>query len=302
MEKIDTRSIDRSSISRDYREFLLDVAEDINYENPRSSEDIISIILDRAKDYKLTCLGEGTNRIVLSDGGDTVLKLAHRNMGFIDNKYEKVISKLIDKRLVSGDRLAKSLTDNGLDTGYAIEQYREKCIKEIISTPSDGKYGIPSIKYIIKNIEEYTRMIRELEKDFILCDVHIRRPFNFGENSRGDMIVIDYGYFIPYEIISSDYKLKNGATVSDGRIRCSCGDDLEYHIPDVRDTERNSIERITNGDDSGEVYVCRSRHCGKKYACKDIHEELLDISIGDDGDRGRGRDRGRYRDDDRDYR
>lgn len=267
------KRVSKSDLPDKSSEFIIDAIVEIEDLKETDSTEVIAIMKSVAKSYGFRFLGEGTSRVVFMDDEENVLKIAHRKLGFTDNKYEWNITEMVDQGYIQKDasrRLALCHSDVDSGTDFVIAQrYYEALGKE-----NDTKSGYNGIKYILKNYDEYKEMIADLETEFFLCDIHPKRAFNIGLGKSDRMVVIDYGLFIPKSIID-DVTLDNGVTFKKGEFYCKCGKKLKYNIPKVDGHIDDAISEITEkgSKKSSEYYICLD--CGQAYDTREMHEQIL---------------------------
>lgn len=239
----------------------------------RARDDLFAnSIVERAEVMGLPFMGEGTNRICVgSSDGRVVYKIAHRRLGEnLDNRYEVCISKMIiDGGLPNTDRFALTFITPILGTLF-IEQERIRSIREIVFATGARNVGPSGIEYILNRKSDYIAMIAELEPHFFLCDVHIVKPLNFGEDNRGRLKILDYGYLIPFSLIKDVIKLRRGHTVAHDGVYCTCGRKMRYNVPQTNIPAE--YLRADNPTVVEEVYTCT---CGGVLNTKEAHQDIV---------------------------
>lgn len=267
----------------------------------RSSEKFCDLVEKLAEKHGFDVVGEGTNRIIVENDKGNVLKIAHSKMGFIDNRFEELITKNISTYSPKvKHRFAKTICHN-IDSSLFIEQKKEVCITDIVDEDSLGKKSPNAVRYLLGKFDDYLEMIKDVSKYYFLSDVFLNRPRNIGENE--NLLIIDYGYLIPLNMLEG-IELDNGVRVVNGKMWCSCATDkdieegnkdkmLKYYVPNIPKMLKDAgikkggkasseiIEKITNRNNSQAVekYVCK---CDKKFPSRMLHESFIDALFEDE--------------------
>jgi len=277
-------SIERSAFDDDSYDFAMALVDELDKAGGfyrLESNRMRSIITGLAKEFKFPIAGSGTSRMAIENSKNTVLKIPHRRTGMVDNTYEWLISELVDDGTISkraGDRLALTTSSIDNEDGMIIEQEWIDCLCNI--GKSGSRAGREGVRWLLQNMDEYEDMIADLEEDFLLVDISIKRPFNMGLKNRR-LMVLDYGLFLP-KIDLPNLIFSTGAEYESksGKIYCKCGKEMLYEIPrvDNRDIER-LIDEITGPEaDQGnttvksEVYRCE---CNLSLPTRRMYEEMM---------------------------
>lgn len=267
-------AIEKSDLPEESIDYLIDVILDIESLKEAGSEEIISIAKDIAYEYKFKFLGEGTSRLAILDNDDNVLKISHRMLGDVDNRFEKAITQLVLDKHVSRDcanRLALCF-DVELDTDWVIAQEE---YAPLAKNQTNNK-GRAAIKYVIQNYDDYKDMIGTLEAELFLSDIHPKRGFNIGLDEKSRMVVIDHGLFIPLCLIDNGVVFDSGFSYKKGKFHCKCGSAIHYDIPKLSGNLEDDIDDLIDDGSplSAERYICPD--CRTLYDTRRMYKEILD--------------------------
>ena len=225
-------------------------------------------ILNLAKTNGLVFIGQGQNRLVFEDPQvpSIVYKVAYSpQQGCYDNFAEKLISDTITANPVDMGVLRDKLTisyDITPDHGI-LSQEKVSDIRAIMPGNPNGKDSL-GLMLDPANYQAYLLIVMELSKHFLLFDVHIKNPYNFGVrmvNGQPKMVLLDYGYLLPLAALNQTY------------IPCpECNSGMTYTVPVVNEANINvMLNDIMNPDKPAvhnEQYICS--RCGHVSLTSDL--------------------------------
>jgi hypothetical protein len=187
------------------------------------------------------------------DNKPIVYKIAHRLIGVDDNMNEMYNTELV---LNNAKHLRKYLATNYPNDRkspafpYVIRQEYVTPIHELsgVKNSDRQKEGVASLQFILEEAyEDYIELINALGEHFILQDVWLKSPFQFGINrATKNLVLLDHGYLVPKKR---------------SKIKCPhCGTgELEYSP--YKPTGNFSKDLANLRELSGESYKCTNSSC-----------------------------------------